>query len=496
MGSADEPSLSDTEWAKLQHQPSALACCSRRHYVLLLVVGALLTASISLATVLDPLYVHLSLRSHSLLWSAPAAVILPIDALLAVRYAEQRSVQPRQTSDRHNLSASLASLYDSSHLAPLPDLRSFSVPAIHSLTRCLDGSLGSSSSPPSLRRLAVVSSADSQPSAVSLSLALRSSRWCVLVLGSAEPATFSARTAAALDTFHRLSLPASLQLPQTIEQQAERLTERLMYVSVDELSRLPYALSLNHPARSDWTLLQAESVAYTLAAHAGVDVLYDTDDAAPVVASSDLPALYMSHAFSTPPIHQRTVLHHALSLPSHRVTRRTSAHSTVRPSSAEPSSPSASSSSSSMYAVTIELVNPFPSFDYLYLWPRGFPVSQAERSLGRRVERPSAAASSYQRWQHCLPAIQQLVPNQQSALDIDHYGEWLSLRMQQQQQQQRQSATFRAARQRDVRLGLPFRAYSPVNGQSSVWLSAALSSLLLPVTVHPRVSRHMALLHR
>ena len=474
------PHASEQQAASAARDTTLLRRWLRRHR-LWLFISALLTVCVPVVTVVDPLSLHVSLRSHSLLWAATATVRLPIDAVSPQRSIEPRTIHPRRADD--NLSASIVALYAA--LPPLPELSSpsfDSVLAVRSLTRCLDAA-SSASGPPSLRRVAVVSSDDSAPSAVSLSLALRRSHWCVLVVGLEDAATFTSRVAAALDPFHQWSseLHDSLQLADSGAEEQARLAQRLIYVSAQALSTLPYALS-GLRLGLQWPLQRARSVAYLFAMHAGADVLYDSEDGAPVVTSSDLPALYMSHAFATPSLRQRTLFRRTLPtlLNDTRSRRRTSNFSSVRALSADPS----------VYDVSAALMNPYPLLGHSRLWPRGFPTSQAERSLGP-VERPPLLPD-HQQSQHCLPAIQQFVPAQPSALDMDRYGEeWMArspVQHNTQQPQQSQSASRRPGQRDEVRWSLPFDAYAPVNALSSVWLSSALSSLLLPLTVPPRVS--------
>ena len=492
----------------VQAPDSSRGCCRSR--VLLVAVSVLLlTVAVSvwipLAGLLDPLTVHLSLRFPSLPWALPAARLLPSDVPLPAESGNQRSAPftPRRLDTQ--LSSSLAALYNPSRNptdsvpSALPDLvelssnhSSPSASPVRSLLSCLaaastgtssSSSSSSSASRPSLRRVGVVSSTQPAPSAVSLSLALRSSMWCVLVVTAATATANTAAgaadanaTAAAVDSFHQLGLHDSLGLAATAEEEGERLAERLIVVSADELLSLPYASSARGAA-GHWSMSRAKNVAYLLAIHAGADVVYDTDSAAPVVSSSDLPAMYMSHTFSIPRIDQRTVMRHTLSLPLpvDRRTRPPSNHSAVRPLSA----------GSSLHNISAVLLNPYPWLGHAELWPRGFPIPQVEHSLDRIN---ASSDSLHEQYQHCLPVIQQLVPEQRSELDLDHHAEWFARMQHKRQQPEQQQEEQQEMATPPERVGLPFRSFAPVNGQSSVWLSSALSLLLLPVTVHPRVA--------
>ena len=487
MSSDDVAELAET--SAVSQQPAVAYGCPRAYYRVLLFISALATACVSLAALLLPLFAYLSPHSHQSHWSTSGTLQVPLDAeLQQLQHSQPTTFSPRLLDQTQH--AELAALYSPTLLssAPpplLPDVSSLSSnsPAVRSLLACLDASITST---PSLRRLVVISSPQSAASAVSLSLALRRSYWCVLVVGSAEDAAFAATTQSALDSFARLSASLlDLQLAESgsVEEVA-RLTQRLVYCSVAELFRLPYASAARRLGQQS-PLLQAKTIAYTLAIHAGVDVLYDTEDGAPVLTSSDLPVMYTSHRYGTFDIRHRTLINHTLPIAynAERITRRTSNHSNIRPITTHNTS-----ITSKEYNVSVALMNPYPSLGHSDVWPRGFPTSQAWRSLGH-LDLRASPPDDWQQFQHCLPAIQQLVPALQSAVDLDRYGEWMiaSVREQQQQQHYKPNTTAHA-QTRVMRLALSFHSYAPFSAQSTVWLSPAFSSLLLPLTVHARVS--------
>ena len=519
----------EAEWAAAidgqtkEQQPTS--CFGRRW--LLQSVPVLLAVCVLLSAVRDSLTSYVDLRprsSSSPLWTAPATSSQPVEQLRPPRNIQPRTYTPR-TLDVSQL-ASLAALYaPTSSLPELFSLSDSSSASVRSLLSCLDSSNArppsasvsgptnqptskSDSSPrPSLRRVAVVLSAASAPSDASLSLALRSSHWCVLVVGPADGGAFGSKVSGALDSFRRrLSTQlneSSHWTDNSSSTQEDRLTQRLLYLSVDELLSLPYAASsrprVNISVEQGPLLQQAKSIAYTLAIHAGVDVLYDSEDGGPVVSSSDLPVMTTSHTFRTPDFRHRTLIQHTLPLANNdeRVKRLTSNLSSVRPASFADTTnnrPSTDASPpSAYYNVSVALMNPYALLGHTHLWPRGFPTLHAQGSLVGRLEVPLPPLAeyhlNYQHYQHCLPAIQQLVPKQQSSLDLDHYGEWMAVGMRQQRYNMSASRTGPFEPQDgEVRLALAFRSYSPFSAQSSIWLSSALPSLLLPRTVPQRVS--------
>jgi len=443
---------------------------SSRRRRLVLLISALASVCVALAAVLDWWREDRSPHFLHQLFTTDASSNLPIDLLPLPRSPSPLLSRRLDTGQFNSLAVLYASGVSASRLPDVASLLSSSASTV-ALLRCLDAAT------PSLRRLAVVSSSTSTASAVSLSLALRNTHWCVLVVGMAATSTFIASIQPALVSFRLLpeALHESLHAPVTggVEE-ASRLSQRLHYMSAAELSQLPYSISSSLPHAQRPSLLQAKTVAYILGMHAEVDVLYDTEDGAPVFHSSDLPAMYTSHTLPTVEIRHRTAFNHTLPLPTdeQRTLRRTSNISSVQLSVTD------AAAVSDTYSVRAVMLNPYPVMGHYDLWPRGFPTTQALRSIGQ-LDSGRTPTDAHQRFQHCLPAIQQLVPEKRGTADMDQYG----------RRQASGSRRFGKHESRDFnRLSVPFHSYSPVGAQSSVWLSSALPSLLLPPTLHPRVA--------
>ena len=142
------------------------------------------------------------------------------------------------------------------------------------------------------------------------------------------------------------------------------------------------------------------------------------------------------------------------------------------------------SDSTSSYAV----FNPHPSFD-MAGYPRGFPLPLARASIAAHAAllSPSYAASAQQRARlSCVPIVQQLLSSRSP--DVDALQSMLLPEQRWDAAAAPEMADSAAASAEQSGLAVPFAAFSPLNGRSSVHLEAALFALPLPGSVSPAVS--------
>ena len=328
-------------------------------------------------------------------------------------------------------------------------------------------------------RLAVMTSISPYPTAAEVGLALLTQPWCVVVIGDKKGPTHSAFTsppsvargiAAYTDLMartHQTDAPAAASITPA------DVMARIAYIDVSEQTLLPYALSPLTPYSS----FSRKNLGFLLAFHAHATAIFDVDDDniylpnTATTGNRDLPVdlaplPYPSSASLDLAVDERVHLDTSATLPQ-------------PPSKAQ------------LTRVNVSVFNPYPLYGATDAWPRGFPLNWVRPTL-----RPPGhyAGHCLASTRTCTAVVQQFLANQDPDVDAIY------------RLTNPQSVPFYFLAQGKAGVGagvvmtkpgvavaaptvaLPSHTFTPFNAQATVITPGAFFAMLLPFTVHGRVS--------
>ena len=357
----------------------------------------------------------------------------------------------------------LPSSFPSSPYPSLSSLVSSSAPGLSVLLRCVERSGG---------RLAVMTSISPHPTAAEVGLTLLTQPWCVCVIGDSKGPThaaFTHPTAVAAGITAYASLMTQTAQTDTAALSAidpVHVLSRLSYIDVVEQRLLPYALAGLTPYGS----FSRKNIGFLLAFHTGAQVIFDVDD----------DNIYLPNTATTGnadlPVDLHPLDYRASSpLDLHARGKVLLDSSTVR---------AAPPTKVDLDAVNVTVFNPYPLYGAEDAWPRGFPLNWVKPTLRADGHYDKHCLTATR---HCRAVVQQWLANQDP--DVD--------------------AIFRLTNER----GMPFyflaphhgathgphavaapsvalgsHTFTPFNAQATIITSPAFFAMLLPFTVHGRVS--------
>ena len=363
--------------------------------------------------------------------------------------------------------ASSYPLPSSVNLTPFPSLSNLLVgrtaPGLLTLLRCIERSGG---------RLAVMTSISPNPTAAEVGLALLTQPWCTVVIGDKKGPAHAAFTAAAAVSMgvnaylDKMTLTGQDSTPPLSQIDSADVMTRIAYIDVAEQALLPYALSALTPYGS----FSRKNLGFLLAFHSGASVIFDVDDDniylpnTALTGNADLPVdLRPLHYASSASLDHR---------PRGKVLLDHSAVRALPPGKGE------------LEPVNVSVFNPYPLYGAEDAWPRGFPLTWVRPTLRDDGHYDAHCLSATR---YCSAVVQQWLANQDPDVDAI-YRLTNSKGM---------PFSFLAPGRTMTRPGdavaspavaLPAHTFTPFNAQATIITPGAFFAMLLPSTVHGRVS--------
>ena len=337
-------------------------------------------------------------------------------------------------------------------------------------------------------RMAVMTSISPNPTAAEVGLALLKQQvWCTIVIGDKKGPKFAEFT-------------SSEMLKKGVEQYVDKMTvskqdktdaadkidhklllARIAYIDVDEQKLLPYELSNLTPYGS----FSRKNLGFLLAFHSGASVVFDVDDDniyLPNTArtgNDDLPidTTPLYYASSEDLDHRdKGKVYSEASSDSMPDRESVSAGKTF----AEPDKKTALNKE-----IKVSVFNPYPLYGAEDTWPRGFPLNWVKPTL-----KPDKTydGKCLEKTRYCSAVVQQMLANHDP--DVDAIFRLTNQKgmpfdfLQPEWGKDMDAAIGRAA----PSVALPLITYTPFNAQATIIMPGAFFAMLLPYTVHGRVS--------
>ena len=335
-------------------------------------------------------------------------------------------------------------------------------------------------------RMAVMTSISPNPTAAEVGMALLTEKWCTIVIGDKKGPTFADFTSSdkvnegVKQYLDKMKESQQTDTPQSADKiDHNQLLARIAYIDVDEQQLLPYELSGLTPYGS----FSRKNLGFLLAFHSGASVVFDVDDDNIYIpntaktGNTDLP-------IDTTPLYY---------VSSEELDHRTK--SKVYDEARSDSMPGSSSSSNVRFpepdkktldkSIDISVFNPYPLYGAEDTWPRGFPLNWVKPTLKQDKTYDSKCID---KTRYCSAVVQQMLANHDP--DVDAIFRLTNERgmpfdfLQSQWGKQMDPAVGRAA----PSVALPLITYTPFNAQATIIMPGAFFAMLLPYTVHGRVS--------
>jgi len=255
------------------------------------------------------------------------------------------------------------------------------------------------------------------------------------------------------------------------------LNARLSYFDLSEQQLLPYAVARHSPVRH----FSRKNVGFVLAIHAGADVIFDFDDDNLVALHALAPDASEPPFFGPHPINMKQPADEQIEL--------------VRDASVSGKSASGDDARAALYS----LWNPYPFASLSTGWPRGYPLPSVARSV--QLLSPTAVHSAPL---HCLPVVQQYLANVDPDVDAiwrmtspqfeNHWPIHLAPKDEAERAQMQLAGSWfmpfsqvQATKEQHT-IALPPHAFTPYNAQATMHLRGGFFAMMLPRSVHGRVS--------
>ena len=334
-------------------------------------------------------------------------------------------------------------------------------------------------------RMAVMTSISPNPTAAEVGMALLTEQWCTIVIGDKKGPNYANFTS---DDMVRRGIEQYID-KMTVSQQKDtpaadkidraQLLARIAYIDVTEQRLLPYELSSLTPYGS----FSRKNLGFLLAFHSGASVVFDVDDDniylpnTAKTGNSDLP-------IDTAPLYYASSeeLNH-------------DAKGKAYEEAGSDSMPDRDTNSKQVFAepakttlnkdISISVFNPYPLYGAEDTWPRGFPLNWVKPTL-----KPDKFYDSkcLVKTRYCSAVVQQMLANHDP--DVDAIFRLTNQKgmpfdfLQSEWGKDMDPAVGRAA----PSVALPLNTYTPWNAQATIIMPGAFFAMLLPYTVHGRVS--------
>ncbi len=350
---------------------------------------------------------------------------------------------------------------------PFPSLSSLisgqTAPGLQTLLTCTQRSGG---------RMAVMTSISPFPTAAEVGLALLSQVWCVVVIGDKKGPSYSDFTSTAAVSkgisayLDKMALTKQTDTPSLSDIDPSEVMRRIAYVDVQEQHLLPYSLSALTPYGS----FSRKNLGFLLAFHSHAQVIFDVDD----------DNIYLPNTAATGnedlPIDLQPLQYPA----SQSLDLQVKGKVLLDTKTVRASPPT----KGELEPVNVTVFNPYPLYGAEDAWPRGFPLNWV---------RPSLKVDGFYDG-HCLTTtrscsavVQQWLANQDP--DVDAIFRLTNERgMPFYFLAPHRQMTVPAHAVSAPSVALPAHTYTPFNAQATIITPGAFFAMLLPFTVHGRVS--------